>query len=171
MPRLLVVDDDPHIAASLSERFTARGFTVSRAGTGPEALQRIRRELPDVVLLDVMLPEMDGLGVLRRLREEGIDCTIVVITAFGSVEKAVAAMKEGAYDFLEKPFTPSLVEEAVRRALEHTALRRQNRAMRADEPEPVVRDPAMREVMEVAKKAAKSDLTVLLLGESGTGKE
>jgi len=171
MPRLLVVDDDASIAASLSERFAARGFTVTRASDGKEALERIGRELPDVVLLDVMMPVLDGIGVLKKLRENEVETTVIVITAFGSVEKAVAAMREGAYDFIEKPFKPSLVEETVRRALEHTSLRRQNRALRADEPEPIVRDARMKEVEALARKSARSDATVLVLGESGCGKE
>src|SRR5919201_18841 len=101
MPRLLVVDDDPHIRQALVERFAARKFEVSQAGSGRDAFSKITREQPDVVLLDLQLPEGDGLTVLRRLREEEIEATVVVITAFGSIDKAVQAMKEGAYDFIQ----------------------------------------------------------------------
>src|SRR5437773_1526439 len=124
MPRILVVDDDPHIRQALVERFAARKFEVTHAGTGREAFSKIVREHPDVVLLDLQLPEGDGLSVLRRLREENVEATVVVITAFGSVDKAVQAMKEGAYDFIQKPFEPALIEETVRRALERTSLKR-----------------------------------------------
>jgi two-component system response regulator FlrC len=165
MPRILVVDDDPHIRQALVERFRARRLEVLEAGSGKDALARIGREHPDVTLLDLQLPGGDGFWVLRRLREEGIEATVVVITAFGTVDKAVQAMKEGAYDFLQKPFEPALVEETVRRALERTTLRRAARAGG---------DPAivgLAAVQELARKAAKTDATVLLLGESGTGKE
>ncbi len=167
MPRLLVVDDDPHIARALAERFGGRGFTVATAASGAEAFSKITREHPDVVLLDLQLPEGDGFWVLRRLREENVEATVVVITAFGSVEKAVQAMKEGAYDFLQKPFEPSLVEETVRRAMERSTLRRVVRAQRV-EGVPLV---GMAASAELGRKAARSDATVLLLGESGTGKE
>ncbi len=171
MPRLLVVDDDAHIAASIAERFQARGFSVSRASNGREGLEKVARELPDVVLLDVMMPEMDGLTMLRRMREDGIESAVIVITAFGSTEKVVEAMQAGAIGFIDKPFKPSLVEEIVKKALEHSTVKRQNKALTANEPEPIVRDAKMTEVVALARKAAKSDATVLLLGESGTGKE
>src|SRR5258706_10105945 len=166
MARILVVDDDAHIRQALVDRFTARKFDVRSAGSGKEALAKISREHPDVVLLDLQLPEGDGFWVLKQLRDEGIEATVVVITAFGSVDKAVQAMKEGAYDFIQKPFEPALVEETVRRALERTSLRR---TVRAQAAEPVVIGLAA--AVDLAKKAAKSDATVLLLGESGTGKE
>jgi two-component system NtrC family response regulator len=166
MPRLLVVDDDAHIAQALSERFAARGFAVSSAASGREAFAKISRERPDVTLLDLQLPEGDGFWVLRRLREEGIEATVVVITAFGTVDRAVQAMKEGAYDFIQKPFEPSLVEEAVRRALERSSLKAVVRAQAAEIP--VI---GLASTVEIARKAARSDATVLLLGESGTGKE
>jgi DNA-binding NtrC family response regulator len=166
MPRILVVDDDAHIRQALIERFSARNYEVGSAGSGKDAVAKISREKPDVVLLDLQLPEGDGLWVLRRLREEQIDATVVVITAFGTVDKAVHAMKEGAYDFIQKPFEPSLVEETVRRALERTRL---HRTVKAQSAEPTV--IGLGGAVELARKAAKSDATVLLLGESGTGKE
>ena len=166
MPRILVVDDDAHIRQALVERFAARKFDVRSAGSGKEALEKIAREHPDAVLLDLQLPGGDGFWVLKELREAGIEATVVVITAFGTVDKAVQAMKEGACDFIEKPFEPALVEETVRRALERSSLRR---AVRAQAAAPVV--IGLAGAVETAKKAAKSDATVLLLGESGTGKE
>jgi DNA-binding NtrC family response regulator len=165
MPRILVVDDDAHIRQALVERFQARKFEVLQAGSGREAFARIGREHPDVVLLDLQLPDGDGFWVLRQLREEGVEATVVVITAFGTVDKAVQAMKEGAYDFIQKPFEPALVEETVRRALERSTLKRAARAA----PDPAVIGLAA--AQEIARKAARTDATVLLLGESGTGKE
>ncbi len=170
--RILVVDDDPHIALALRERLEARGHAVSTAATGAAAVRSILSESPDLVLLDLQLPEGDGFDVLGRIREAGVETTVVVITAHGTVERAVRAMKEGAYDVLQKPFEPSLVEETVRRALERVSLVRRDRSARTlEEPEPIAEDPAMRRVLDLARRAASSDATVLLLGESGTGKE
>jgi len=166
MARLLVVDDDAHIRQALVDRFVARKFDVSSAASGKDALSKISREHPDVVLLDLQLPEGDGFWVLQRLKEEAIEATVVVITAYGTVDRAVQAMKEGAYDFIQKPFEPALVEETVRRALERTSLKR---TLRAQSAEPAILGLAG--AVELAKKAAKTDATVLLLGESGTGKE
>ncbi|MBK7875679.1 MAG: sigma-54-dependent Fis family transcriptional regulator [Planctomycetes bacterium] len=169
MPSLLVVDDDPNIRASLVERFRGRGFAVSSASSGREALAKLRREAPDAVLLDLQLPEGDGLSVLNALREEGLDVTVIVITAFGSVGRAVEAMRAGAWDFLVKPFEPGLVEETVRRALERTTLVRSARAAKSARRDPEL--VGLAALAEIAKKAARSDATVLLQGESGSGKE
>ena len=176
-PRLLIVDDDAAIRASLAERFAARGYAVSTAGSGAAALEEIRRGA-ELVLLDLMLPRGDGLWVLRKLAEEGLEPTVVVITAHGSVAKAVEAMRAGADDFLEKPFEPGLVEEALRRARERMRLVAENQALRARERDgfdvdvgPIAADARMQRVLETARRAAQSDATLLLLGESGTGKE
>jgi DNA-binding NtrC family response regulator len=171
MSRLLIVDDDAHIAASLAERFQARGHMVATASNGREGLARIRKDAPDVVLLDLQMPEMDGFELLKKLREEGLETTVIVVTAFGTVEKAVQALREGAYDMLQKPFEPSLVEETVKRALERTSLKRMERVARVEIPPIIVTDARMKEVVELARKAARSESTILLLGESGTGKE
>ncbi len=170
--RLLIVDDDAAIRAALAERFAARDYAVSTATSGAEAVERVRSGV-ELALLDLMLPRGDGLWVLGKLREEGLTPTVVVITAHGSIAKAVEAMRAGAYDFLQKPFEAELVEETLRRALERTRLLTENRALRAAQPRDglVVADPAMERVLGLARKAARSDATVLLLGESGTGKE
>ncbi len=174
MTRILIVDDDSHIQEALAERFTHQGMDVSTAASGEEAIERLRQERPDVVLLDVQLPRGDGFQVLARIRELGIETTVVMITAYGTVERAVQAMREGAYDFLQKPFEPSLVESVIRRALERSSLLRKDRVQRAQQgptEEIVCEDPAMKAVLEQARRAAASNATVLLLGESGTGKE
>ncbi|MEK7466538.1 MAG: sigma-54 dependent transcriptional regulator [Planctomycetota bacterium] len=173
MANLLIVDDDANIRDSLRDRFQARGHEVSTAVDGKDALVKIRRERPDLVLLDLQMPELDGIGVLQKLQQDGIEVTVVVITAFGTVDRAVQAMKNGAYDFIQKPFEPALIEETVKRALERTNLQVENRALRAGKEEsgPVAEDPRSKEILELAGKAAKSAATVLLLGESGTGKE
>jgi len=171
-PRLLIVDDDAAIRASLAERFAARAYAVSTATSGVEAVERARSGV-ELVLLDLMLPQGDGLWVLHKLREEGLAPTVVVITAHGSVAKAVEAMRTGAYDFLQKPFEPELVERTLERALERTRLVAENRVLKGQRPSPalIAADPRTQHLLARARKAARSDATVLLLGESGTGKE
>ena len=171
-PRLLIVDDDPSILESLVERFEAREYSLQTAADGEAAVAAARGGV-DVILLDLQLPGGDGLWVLGRLAAEGIEATVVVITAHGTVGRAVDAMKAGAYDFLEKPFEPARVEEAVGRAWERARLLRTNRALRggSESTEFVFADPAMERLARQAERAAGSSATVLLLGESGTGKE
>ena len=170
--RMLVVDDDPSILESLTERFEARGFSITTAMSGRDAIDQARSE-PDIILLDLQLPQGDGIAVLKALREEGIESTVIVITAHGSVEKAVQAMREGAYDFLQKPFDPNLAEETIRRALERDHLKRENRALKEarTEPEFIVADSEMNDIVAMVRKASSSNATILVLGESGTGKE
>jgi len=174
MARILVVDDDPDIRTILADRLTARGHEVVEVGDGLKALELSTRELPDLMLLDLDLPGADGMTVLERLRHESSAPTVVVITAFATIEKAVEAMRRGAFDFLQKPFQPGLVELTVQKALERSELRDENRALRAALPGGktlVGASAALREVTEQSRKAADSKSTVLLVGESGTGKE
>jgi DNA-binding NtrC family response regulator len=174
MARILVVDDDPDIRTILADRLTARGHDLLEATDGIKALELCARELPDLMLLDLDLPGADGLTVLDRLRHESLGPTVVVITAFATIENAVEAMRRGAFDFLAKPFQPGLVELTVQKALERSELREENRALRAAMPGGralIGESGAMRELVEQAQKVADSKSTVLLLGESGTGKE
>ncbi len=170
--RLLIVDDDEAIRISLEERFAARGFVVTTASDGDKAIEAARKR-PDLMLLDLQMPGRDGIEVLRAVREFDDAMTVIVITAHGTVDRAVEAMKAGAYDFIEKPFDPARIEEAVGRANERAKLQRAHRAHRDAQPGPdlVVADPRMQAQLEIAKKAAASDATVLITGESGTGKE
>jgi len=173
MARILIVDDDPDIRAILADRLAARGYDILEATDGLRALELSARELPDVMLLDLDLPGADGFTVLERLRQESFPPTVVVITAYATIEKAVEAMRRGAYDFLPKPFQPGHVELTVHKALERADLREENRALRAALPGGktlVGESAALRDVTEQARKAAESKSTVLLLGESGTGK-
>ena len=175
MARILVVDDDPDIRRILADRLAAKGHDILEAGDGLRALEIIAREQPDLLLLDLDLPEADGFTVLERLRQEATAPTVVVITAFASIEKAVEAMRRGAYDFIAKPFNPGHIEVVVRKALERAELREENRALRASaattERRLVGSSQVMRKLTETAQKVAESRSTVLLLGESGTGKE
>jgi DNA-binding NtrC family response regulator len=145
------------------------------AADGREALDALHRNLPGAMLLDLEMPRMGGMELLRELRRAGIDVPTIVITAHGSIDTAVEAMKEGAYDFLLKPFDPHHLEIVLRKTLERRQLVEANRLLRdtlaARTPDILGESSAIRRAIETAKKAAVSHATVLLLGESGTGKE
>src|SRR5688572_17495510 len=127
--RILVADDDPDIRDVLCDRLLAEGYAVQTAADGAEALGIVRADPPDLLLLDLMMPRVGGLELLDTLRAEGLDVTAVIITAAGTVPRAVEAMRKGAYDFLAKPFDPQQVLLTVRKALEREGLRRTNRLL------------------------------------------
>jgi len=169
--RLLIADDDESIREALVERFGARGYAVRAVGDGGAALEALRGGV-DAALLDLRMPVMDGQTVLERAHEEGVGAAIVVVTAHGDVDAAVAAMRAGAYDFVTKPFDARRLEATVARAAERSRLARRAASADAGERhEARWADPAMARVMETATRAAATNSTVLLLGESGVGKE
>ncbi|MCA8969001.1 MAG: sigma-54-dependent Fis family transcriptional regulator [Planctomycetes bacterium] len=171
-PSLLIVDDDAAILDSLRERFEARGYAVTTARNGEEALEALNNR-PSLALLDLELPRGDGQSVLEEVARRGIDTTILVITAHGSVERAVRAMRAGAYDFVEKPFDTGLLEQSMQRALERSRLVRRVEATRAETATTklVAESKPMHDLLDTARKVAESNSSVLILGESGTGKE
>ncbi len=179
--QLLVVDDEVAHAQSLERLFIREGARVAIAHSGPEALEALRAEGADILLVDLMMPEMTGQEVLRAARVTRPDVEVVVMTAYGTVENAVEAMRAGAYDFVQKPIKSAVILRTLERALEHRRLKAENRFLRRElaerEPDgilgrPIVgRSPAMMETLEVLRQAAPSTATVLLYGESGTGKE
>jgi DNA-binding NtrC family response regulator len=172
---VLIVDDDASARRLLQVRLRGLGCDPIMAEDGKEALDVLYRDLPAVMLLDLEMPRMGGMELLRELRRAGIDVPTIVITAHGSIETAVEAMKEGAYDFLLKPFDHHHLEIVVRKTLERRQLVETNRLLRetlaAHTPDILGESPAIRRVIDTAKKAALSNATILLLGESGTGKE
>jgi DNA-binding NtrC family response regulator len=174
-PQILVVDDDPDILTLLRLRLAQLGYAVRTAATGQEALSMLASEQPALVLLDLRLPRLSGLDVLKQLRQTTPELTVIVMTAYATVEKAVEAMKAGAYDFLTKPLTPGHLELVVQKALERQALERAQHILQAEldgKAQPLIGEsPALRPVLGQARRAASSTATVLLLGESGTGKE
>jgi DNA-binding NtrC family response regulator len=173
--RLLLVDDDPDLRDALSERLSMMKLDVTCASDGEEALRVLRRQRFPLTLLDLQLPRRSGLDVLQAIRQEGIDSTVVVITAWGTLEKAVEAMRAGAYDFLPKPLDLGHLELVVKKALERESLREENLLLRGEldrlERPLLGQSPAFQEVVQTAKDAAESNATILLRGESGTGKE
>ena len=173
--RVLIVDDDAASRRLLEVRLRPLECDVATAGNGEQALTAIRKDVPDLVLLDLQMPRMGGIEVLRALRKEEIHVPVIVITAHGSVETAVEAMKEGAYDFITKPVDANHFDIVVRKALEREGLKRELELFSEDADRRyrlvIGKSAKIKEAVETARKAATSKATVLLLGESGTGKE
>jgi len=174
--RVLVVDDKDNIRRLL-RRVLEEEFEIHEAADGAEAIARLGGDAFDVVVTDLRLPKSDGMTVLRQSKKEHPDTEVVLMTAYGSVENAIAAIKEGAYDYLTKPFDPDHALVVIRRAAERKSLRDQARDLRsalsgAQRFENIVgTSPAMRTVFDQMRRAAASDATLLVVGESGTGKE
>jgi DNA-binding NtrC family response regulator len=173
--RVLIVDDDAPARRLSQVRLRALGCEVVSAADGEEALAQVKKHEPALMLLDLQMPTMGGIEVLRHLRTMGTAFPVVVITAHGSIEVAVEAMKEGAYDFITKPVDAKHFDIVVRKALEREGLKR-GLELLSEETESRYRliagkSAKMKEAVETARKAAASNATVLLLGESGTGKE
>lgn len=175
--KILVIDDDKGLRKSLTLILDDAGYPVLQAEDGREGLEKALAERPDIVLCDVRMPKLDGLGFLDEYRQAGGDALVMVMTAYGSVELAVEAMKKGAYDYIPKPFSADEVLLTLRKAEEREQLRREvgrlREEVRADARfgEMVARAPAMTAALELARKAAPHDSPVLLSGASGTGKE
>ena len=172
---ILVADDDPDIREILRDTLNSLGARTITAANGQECLDRAETDAPDLILLDIEMPIKNGLEVLKELRQRGSEMSVIMITAYGTIERAVQAMKQGAYDFITKPFELDHVAVVVEKALERVKLKRglEQLSQEAGERYRLVggESPKMRQGIETAKKAAASRSTVLLLGESGTGKE
>jgi NtrC-family two-component system response regulator AlgB len=174
MAKLLVVDDEKNIRDSLVKFFGACGHQAQAAGSGPEALKLLSKETDfDLVLTDYRMAEMNGLELLKRVKLQLPDTLVILMTAYGTIENAVAAMKEGAYDYLTKPFSLEQIQHSIDRALEVKTLRFEVKGLRnAVDGSPNLNSSShvMVSLLETAQQAAKSDATILLAGESGTGK-
>ncbi len=176
-PPLLLVEDKDSLRAMLRHALETQGHTVIEARDQVEAIKALQTLYPAVVLTDLRLPEGDGFGVLRAAKETDPELPVIVMTAFGSIQDAVVAMKEGAIDFLAKPVDPDHLLLLVERALaaRHMAaeniLLKEELAARRGAPQIVGDDPRLKQVSMALHRAAATDMTVLLEGESGTGKE
>ncbi len=175
-PKILIVDDEAKLAKMLAQMLEAERYHVERASDGRAALERLERERFDVVVTDLKMPGADGLAVLRAAKRNAPSTEVIIMTAFASVETAVQAMREGAADYLHKPFAMDEFRIRVRRLVDAARLAGKARALEAKLAggthfEGIVgRSPQMREVLDQVAQVAGTDATVLLLGPSGTGK-
>jgi len=172
--RILVIDDEAAIRDSLKMTLEYEGYEFLAAATGQEGLALIERESPDLVLLDVKMPGMDGLEVLDRVRAINDALPVVVVSGHGTISTAVEATKKGAFDFIEKPFASDRVLVSLRNALDQRRLRDENRSLKkaVEVRHQMIGDsPALRQVTAAIARAAPTNATVLIQGESGVGKE
>ena len=175
--RILIVDDEEIVRESLSGWLEKDGYTVSSAQDGPSAIARVNAERWSILLVDMKMPGMDGLQVLEQAKKIQPDAAVVIMTAYATVDTAVAAMKLGAYDYLVKPFDPEEMSLMITKIVWQQALVRENvllrKVLKRDYRfrDLVSKNPKMRAVFELARTAARSSSTILVLGESGTGKE
>lgn len=174
---LLVVEDEPAQRRIIADILRKDGFAVSEAPTGEDALVFIERERPEIVLCDWKMPGMGGGGLLKEVRERGLPCAFVVMTAYGSISHAVEAVRLGADDYLAKPFEKEALLLAIRRIAKTSRLEKENRELREAATEYdrlgdiVGRAPTMQTLYKTLRKVAATEATILLNGESGTGKE
>ncbi|HVW10558.1 MAG TPA: sigma-54 dependent transcriptional regulator [Bryobacteraceae bacterium] len=174
---ILIAEDERTARTSLSSLFETAGFRVLTAENGTDALSLLLSEEPEAAVLDIRMPGLDGLTVLRRAREGGSDCALIIMTAFGDSEKTIEAMKLGAFDYVSKPLDFDILLTQIRRAIEQRTLARKLKPALNENHHPMVakamagNSPAMQHVYKLIGQVAASSATVLVRGESGTGKE
>jgi two-component system, NtrC family, response regulator AtoC len=173
--KILIIDDDPQIRTLLAERLKFHQYRVSTAEDGEVGLDIFRKEGADVVLLDLMMPGIDGIETLNRIRKEEPEALVIMLTAFATIEKAVEAIKRGAYDFIPKPCEPEHILVTIQKALERKNLFLEKEYLKgeiADQYDMVWGDsPEIRKIKDIIQKVAETKSTILIQGESGTGKQ
>lgn len=174
---ILIVDDEASVRDSLYQWFKDDGYRVDTAADGVGALKKLQENSWDIILLDIKMPGMDGIELQNRIKQIDKDIVTIIITAYASVDTAIQALKEGAFDYVTKPVDPDDLSRLIRNAIEKRRLVTENIQLRQQIedlllPDEVVGDsPPIRKVMEMVNTVAKTDSTVMVLGESGTGKE
>jgi len=173
--KILIVDDDPQIRTLLAERLKFHQYRVLTAEDGEDGLEKFRKEGADVVLLDLMMPKLDGIETLNQMKKEDPEVLVIMLTAFGTIEKAVEAMRKGAYDFIPKPCEPEHILLTVEKALERKNLVREKEYLKEEIDSQYDmtwgESSEMKKIKELVQKVADTKSTILIQGESGTGKQ
>src|SRR5579872_7433535 len=175
--RVLIVEDEPAARVGLEQLVKSWGFVADSAQDGEDALEKVTSFRPAIVITDLVMPRLDGLGLLRALQSQGADVTTLLLTAQGTVETAVEAMKEGAYDYLTKPIDIQRLKILLDKIVERLETMREVKALRRQLREHgtfgslIGNSPEMRKIYQIVEQAAPTGASVLITGESGTGKE
>jgi DNA-binding NtrC family response regulator len=188
---ILIADDDPNIIKILKDRLENKGFRIITASNGVEALALSKGQSPDIAILDLQMPMMTGIEVLQEIKKHNLDITTIFLTAYGTIELAVQAMKKGAYDFIQKPVDFEHLEIVINKALERNYLKKKSERLESQLQESeeeisylrrevggqyefssiIGKDKALQEILNTIKKVVDQKSTIIILGESGTGKE
>ncbi len=178
-PTVLIVDDQDSIRDALSKMLIKEGYEILLAGEGDEALEILRKRKVNVILSDLKMPKMDGVQLLKTSKLIKPEVEVILITAHGTIEKAVSAMKDGAYDFIRKPFKKIIIANMIKKAVEKQALVVENRFLHEQlervghdrDTDVIGQSDVIRNVIKLAEQVAPSQASILIQGESGTGKE
>ncbi len=177
--KVLIVDDEMIVRNFLAEMLRRMGLEIACAENGTKAIALLKEQVFDLVITDMNMPDLTGIDVLKKTKELNPSTIVVVITAFGTIENAVEAMRLGAYNYLLKPFSPDTIEALLEKAKEHLSLVEENKYLRQQSvpggmgrnTHIIGKSPVMKEILENVSKIAKSNASVFITGESGTGKE
>lgn len=174
---VLIVDDEASVRESLEKALSKAGYLTRTAGSGTEAINLLSKHTVDIVLSDLKMPNGDGIELLKNIKKKHVDIEVILLTGYGTIETAVEAMKEGAYDFITKPFKKAVILSTVERAIERQNLAQENKYLKAQLGKgPIIEEiignsRSLQEVLEMVERVAPLVSTVLITGESGTGKE
>ena len=177
MTKILVIDDEEYMGWIIRKAFSKSDAEIVTALTGSEGIKLIDSEYPDLIMLDLRLPDYDGLDILKEIKDKGLDTPVIIITAHGSIDTAITSMKAGAFDYITKPFDVDELIFTAEKAIEMGRLKNEVTFLRSQALKVGIRtiveskNPIMRQIYNILPQIASSQATVLITGESGTGKE